>query len=90
MRLLCDQSHRHAPWGQVKVKGRMRFSTSSEAEYPAPLCAAVARDICAVLAQGGWDMESKPILRSALAAQAVQRQARREAACVGPQNSFPA
>ena len=84
MHLMCDQLHRHAPWGKVRVNGQWQFSTSSEAEYPAPFCAAVATDLCAILVQGGWDMESKPISHSALAAQAVQRQARREAACVGP------
>ena len=84
MHLLCDQSHKRAPWGKFRVNGRWQFSISSEAEYPAPFCAAVATDVCAILVQGGWDMESKPISHSALAAQAVQRQARRDAACVGP------
>ena len=55
LRLECDGSHFHLPWGQIPVennKGKA-FATSSETEYPWPLCKALALAFQLFLEQKG-------------------------------------
>lgn len=40
--LTCDNKHPHLPWGKTLHKGKSVFSTSTEAEYPWPLCKQLA------------------------------------------------
>ena len=47
MHLLCDQSHKHAPWGKVRVNGGWQFSTSSESRSTRPLSVLPLQQTCA-------------------------------------------
>ena len=40
---VCPGNHKHAPWGLVRKGATTRFATSTEVEYPAKLCAELAK-----------------------------------------------
>ena len=84
MRLLCDGQHAHLPWGRSKHNNSWEFATAAEAEYPKGFCSAVAKDICDIMTASGWNLHDSVPSHTALAAQAAQRQARRDAPHHGP------
>ena len=84
MQLMCDKQHAHLPWGRNKSGNAWAFATSAEAEYPKGFCAALAKDVCDIMCARGWDMHETVPSHTALAAQAAQRQARRDAPHHGP------
>ena len=46
LRRLCDGTHEHLPWGLIpQSSGRQTFATTGEAEYPLPLCRAIATTV---------------------------------------------
>ena len=47
----CPGNHTHLKWGQVTVKGRKVFATSTEKHYPAGLCAYVAKIVLHICEQ---------------------------------------
>ena len=47
----CPGNHTHLKWGQVTVKGKNVFATSTEKHYPSGLCAYVAKIILHVCEQ---------------------------------------
>ena len=47
----CPGNHTHLKWGQVTVKGKKVFATSTEKHYPSGLCAYVAKIILHVCEQ---------------------------------------
>ena len=84
MQLLCDGQHSHLPWGRRKNGTSWAFATAAEAAYPKGFCSALAKDICDIMTAGGWDLHDSVPSHTALAAQAAQRQARRDAPHHGP------
>ncbi|CAE7939332.1 unnamed protein product, partial [Symbiodinium sp. KB8] len=84
MQLMCNKQHAHLPWGRNKSGKAWTFATSAEAEYPKGFCAALAKDVCDIMSSRGWDMHQTVPSHTALAAQAAQRQARRDAPHHGP------
>ena len=84
MQLMCNKQHAHLPWGRNKSGKAWTFATSAEAEYPKGFCAALAKDVCDIMSSRGWDMHKTVPSHTALAAQAAQRQARRDAPHHGP------
>ena len=56
--LTCDNKHSHLPWGKTLHKGKSVFSTSTEAEYPWPLCKQLALAFALQLQQLNKSLEA--------------------------------
>ena len=60
LRLLCDGSHEHEPWGKVGQK----FATASETAYPPLMCALLAQAFHKQLLQAGVQAVSNELHQS--------------------------
>ena len=82
LRQLCDGGHQHLPWSHevvvdpVSQKKRQIFDTASEAEYPRPLCEAIAIAFTLELQARGMAWNLEPTLQAQAAHLATSKQPR--------------